>query len=560
MHAIHHRLAETSSLARISRESSPSRVVVIGLAALLTGWGIAPVAAQEKAKKPTLIEQVVQGIFSKVNGTVSVDKADLNFAAPVVLHGLSFKDLKGNEVLSLEKMEFKKTLPALLLDLSNPGPPKCTGAKAFVMIDENGCNFINVFAAWYIDRQKKKRDNQFEILGAHVHVIDALRGKQWILNPVNASLLRDKENKEVKRFTASATADQYGLQFACEAAYDADAGRLELSNLDVNSERTKLGFTGKGSLDQIKTSPVFQLEGRWKYDLELLTQKLREATGMDVVLRGQGDQPIRVVARLNPLPLNLDRLNLDRLNPLQQNPAQQTPGPPPSPEEAKAPADGVRLAGLSVPAELQPPRLSRKEADPNAESPFQPSGLWALVNHVTVDTQIRWDYAKMGGFQIGPGETPIQLKDGWILTPPMRFPCNGGSVQFAPGIYLANGRPELILEPGLLATHIRITPEMCRRALKYVAPILADVTVAEGLFSIELDHFRMPLGDFSQGEMQGRFLVHAIDVGPSPMVRGIASLLRVPPRVAFLRDSAVAFQLKNARMYHQGLAFVLGGT
>ena len=57
------------------------------------------------------------------------------------------------------------------------------------------------------------------------------------------------------------------------------------------------------------------------------------------------------------------------------------------------------------------------------------------------------------------------------------------------------------------------------RARANRAPPLAGVATAEGTFSIELDECRIPLDAPERGDLTGRMTVHAVSIGPGPLIR-----------------------------------------
>ena len=94
---------------------------------------------------------------------------------------------------------------------------------------------------------------------------------------------------------------------------------------------------------------------------------------------------------------------------------------------------------------------------------------------------------------------------------------------------------------------------MCEAALKYVAPVLAEVTTAQGAFSIELQGCRIPMANPAKGELAGRFIIHSVAVGPGPLVRELAVLLNRSGTAKLKRESVVPFRMVGGRVYHQGL-------
>jgi translocation and assembly module TamB len=92
--------------------------------------------------------------------------------------------------------------------------------------------------------------------------------------------------------------------------------------------------------------------------------------------------------------------------------------------------------------------------------------------------------------------------------------------------------------------------------LKYIAPILADVSTAQGAFSIELDGCRVPLDDPAKGELAGRLTIHSVQVGPGPLVRELGILSSRATSATLRRESVVQFRMVDGRVHHQGLELV----
>jgi len=121
----------------------------------------------------------------------------------------------------------------------------------------------------------------------------------------------------------------------------------------------------------------------------------------------------------------------------------------------------------------------------------------------------------------------------------------------------ADGQPRLEVEPGVVLADTQLTPEVCHDLLKYIAPVLSDVTEASGRFSIAVDRWEFPMADFAGGQGAGRLTIHKLDVGPGPLVRELAASLRVPPHLVTVENSPVTFRLADRRIYHSELTFRL---
>ncbi|MHC4179914.1 MAG: translocation/assembly module TamB domain-containing protein, partial [Planctomycetota bacterium] len=169
---------------------------------------------------------------------------------------------------------------------------------------------------------------------------------------------------------------------------------------------------------------------------------------------------------------------------------------------------------------------------------------------------VRWERAEAYGFQVGPGELNAALADGILQAEPLGVAVNGGRLLLAPRLRLAPEPTELTLPPGPLVQQVQITPAMCASGLKYIAPVLADVSTAQGNFSIALDGCRIPLDDPAKGELAGRLTIHSVQVGHGPLVRELAVLLGRAAPATLRRESVVPFRMVGGRVYHQGLELI----
>jgi hypothetical protein len=156
---------------------------------------------------------------------------------------------------------------------------------------------------------------------------------------------------------------------------------------------------------------------------------------------------------------------------------------------------------------------------------------------------LRWDGAYIYGFQVGPGEIKPALSGGIAQIEPAQFAVSRGTVFLAPKLYLAGKQMELTMPAGPLMRQVEINPQMCSMLLKYIAPVLAEVTSAQGTFSIDLDGCRIPLSDPAKGEFAGRFVIHSIEIGPGPLVHELAVLMGRETPAKLRREGVVPFRM-----------------
>lgn len=148
------------------------------------------------------------------------------------------------------------------------------------------------------------------------------------------------------------------------------------------------------------------------------------------------------------------------------------------------------------------------------------------------------------------------------------IPFSEGRLHLVPKIDFRSASPLATLDPGPLAENIQLTPEICRDWLKYVAPLLADATSAQGRVSISTEGVAVPLADPLNGRVRGQVNLQQVTIGAGPLakqlidtVQGVRSLLK--PNQAESRDltvwmqleqQTVPFAVENRRVYHEGLA------
>ena len=169
--------------------------------------------------------------------------------------------------------------------------------------------------------------------------------------------------------------------------------------------------------------------------------------------------------------------------------------------------------------------------------------------------RLGWDQLNLYGLQTGKQTLDARMSQGLVRVAPLSVAAGGGRLRIAPALQLAPQPKTLHLEPGILADHVAITPEMANEQMKYVMPILAGVANVSGAFSVVIDDLRLPLDDPASGSLSGKLTVHAVDVGPGYITQELATLLQQPLKMSLTRESTVDFKMIQGRVYHQNLEF-----
>lgn len=104
-----------------------------------------------------------------------------------------------------------------------------------------------------------------------------------------------------------------------------------------------------------------------------------------------------------------------------------------------------------------------------------------------------------------------------------------------------------------------LDPTVSQGVLAYIAPILADATIVGGRFSLALESASLPVGDPGSGTVDGRLVMHEVDIGPGDLVKNVLAVVPVEkPDVTTLRISEASdihFGLADRRVRHEGLKF-----
>lgn len=205
-----------------------------------------------------------------------------------------------------------------------------------------------------------------------------------------------------------------------------------------------------------------------------------------------------------------------------------------------------------------------------------------LTGHAGVGFQ----QARVYGLVTGPGELKGDLARQVVQLAPLQLAIGQGRFSASPRIELLSS-PLLIQEPGRVVDQLDMTPELCQAWLKYVAPMLADATRADGKFSLDLSRCRVPLSDTTKSDVAGTFTIHSASLRPGPVAvpivgvaRQIEALVQKKPLDALggligsqggplgpgndvqlnIESQAIQFAVRDGRVTHSPLKIVVGNV
>ncbi len=220
----------------------------------------------------------------------------------------------------------------------------------------------------------------------------------------------------------------------------------------------------------------------------------------------------------------------------------------------------------------------------NEPWPFTLRGPWtsgatpalAGAGRMTGQATVRWLSASAYGFDVSSGSIDARLADGTLTFQPVDVAVAGGQLLLAPVLRLSALPAEIDLPAGPLLSNVQLSEQVCAHALKFIAPVFAEVTRTEGQFSVTLQGGRLPLADATAGDVAGQMLVQSAQMRPGPILQTLAGFAQqvegiLQGKVPFanqakavslvkIENQTVDFRLVDRRVYHRGLQFVVGGV
>ena len=123
---------------------------------------------------------------------------------------------------------------------------------------------------------------------------------------------------------------------------------------------------------------------------------------------------------------------------------------------------------------------------------------------------------------------------------------------------------KVIIRPGKVAEEKKVSADICDAALKYVAPVVADTTWAEGSFSVALAEWQLTLGNPYATVGSGTLTIHSLETGiKSPLALQISRIIsevigkQLPTTVKLADQSIIEFSMQDGRIRHEGMEFGL---
>lgn len=203
--------------------------------------------------------------------------------------------------------------------------------------------------------------------------------------------------------------------------------------------------------------------------------------------------------------------------------------------------------------------------------PTQPSTA-LVANELVAQAGLGWDSGNVYGIPLGQAQVNAVLQNGVLQTSPLEIAVNEGRVRVEPSVHVNTEQMWMTLPLGVVAENVRLDSEMTGGWMKYIMPLLADATSAEGTFSVTLNKTEVPLMDPMAGHVEGEFVIHGGAVGPGPMATQLLDLATQIKRLVGkgesriadptkswvqLQQQQIAFQMAENRVFHEGFQMVV---
>ena len=195
------------------------------------------------------------------------------------------------------------------------------------------------------------------------------------------------------------------------------------------------------------------------------------------------------------------------------------------------------------------------------------STAW-VPNDLFANASLHVESGELLDLAVGQTDFSVALNQGIAQISTEGIPFAGGSVKLAPVIDLRTASPELKMERVRIIDQVQLRPETARKWLKYVAPLVADATSAQGSLTVDIDSVTVPMLDAEEMTASGTIHLSQTAVGAGPLAEQLlGSILEIRKvlkpeseektvRTSIeIKDQSVPFVVQDGRVYHKQLEF-----
>jgi hypothetical protein len=181
-----------------------------------------------------------------------------------------------------------------------------------------------------------------------------------------------------------------------------------------------------------------------------------------------------------------------------------------------------------------------------------------------------WDSIQAYGLSAGSGELAGMMKNGIVQFAPLDLAFTEGRLRSRPMLHFPDSGARLTLGKDSQIQRARITPQLCQSWFQFVAPLLANATRAQGLFSIDLQNGDVPIAVPRDSKLAGNLTIHSAQVSPGPATQQIVSIAQQVDAILRRRtaqpssttlniaEQTVPFEVRDQRVHHRDFHIEVG--
>ena len=215
------------------------------------------------------------------------------------------------------------------------------------------------------------------------------------------------------------------------------------------------------------------------------------------------------------------------------------------------------------------------------QGPLLPTTSAAWVDpQLEFHTDLAWQQGQVLGLPIGGSQMKVNLRQGFAELQVSAMPVAGGVLNLAPRVDLRGPDLRIELPPGRVIDRVQLTPEICRGWLKFVAPMVAEVTAVQGQFTVDATHTQYFPANMAATRLAGQLALHGGQIGPGPLGQKLVGLIQQVKLLAqgqplqfigggsqaggedwmMLPEQQIPFEMRDGRVFHDGLMIQVDGV
>ena len=499
-------------------------------------------------------------------GALSVERFEITWDKPLVMHGFQIRDQDGTVVIDSKKVMLSRNLWQLIMDPNDMGTMSFDEAVMDVRREADGT--INlVRALGKLIEPKAERDFAIVIRKSTLKVFSPELFEPFVSN--DAEVLIDLPKSpaplgfQLDASGAGARKAKFGLSIR---------GTIERwtdKSVDIVAEFDRWPIAGSG----MGVGATAWATGRVKVTEGPKTYHIQPKVRADIQWSDSADLPAIVKA--------VDRFQLQSdiraaIEPTVEISLKEThvdfPGIDVALQGKAADVGGAKAAvdfngHVKIDSARIKELMAKNEAGPvdieispilfSAKGPLAKKELQAMQASFSTDVK----HIKTGGIQLGALKLDARWADGQLAIAPIDTTVNDGRLHLEPKVEMtADAVPaRVLLGPRTTLTRMSLDTITSQNYMVYPAPALASATTVAGFISAKISDGVIPLADKSRPlSLKGDMAFEDVRFGPGPWLLNLTQSVGLPPPPTFAIDQPIQFEILGDRVIQHGLSIPVG--